>query len=620
MLEFEKPSYAVVENKGPLEIVVVRKGDSDGTIQVNFTTIPQTAKPEEDYTPVKGLLIFKAGETRKTIRVPIQNDNVREGTESFKVQLHDPSAGPEVSHFRGLGVWDSCLVTITDDDSTPGVLEFDKPSYTVIENVGTIEIGVVRKEGSDGRIRAKYDTKPKTAQPQQDFSPVSGDVIFEPGETRKTIRIPIRNDNVKEKSESFEVQLHDPSAGPEVFNFRGLGVRDSVLVTITDDDSTPGVLEFEKPFYKVIENEGHVELEVVRKEGSDGRLRVEYKTIFQSAKPVVDFSPVSDYLIFEPGQTRKTIRVPITNDNAKEDTETFKVQLFNPTALSEAFNFKGLGTRNSCLVIITDDDSTPGVLEFEKPSYTVIENVGTMEIGIMRKEGSDGRIRARYDTKPKTAQPQEDFSPVSGDIIFEPGETRKTIRIPIRNDNVKEKSESFEVQLHDPSAEPEVFNFRGLGVRDSVLVTIRDDDSTSGVLEFEKPFYTVAENEGILEVGVVRKEGSDGRVRVGYKTVNKTALSGEDFTSVFGHLIFEPGEIRKTIHVTIKNDKVKENLENFEIQLFDPTALSEVFNFRGFGKRHSTLVTIEDDDSKIASDVLFPLKLLYSFQGIETTG
>ncbi|GFT26660.1 g-protein coupled receptor 98 [Trichonephila clavipes] len=120
---------------------------------------------------------------------------------------------------------------------TPGILEFEKPSYAVLENVGTVEIGIVRKEGSDGRISAKYNTKPRTAQPQEDFSPVSGDVIFEPGEIRKTIRIPIRNDNVKESSESFEVQLHDASAGPEVLNFRGLGVRDSVVVTIRDDDT-----------------------------------------------------------------------------------------------------------------------------------------------------------------------------------------------------------------------------------------------------------------------------------------------------------------------------------------------------------------------------------------------
>ncbi|GFT26663.1 g-protein coupled receptor 98 [Trichonephila clavipes] len=135
---------------------------------------------------------------------------------------------------------------------------------------------------------------------------------------------------------------------------------------------------------------------------------------------------------------------------------------------------------------------------------------------------------------------------------------------------------------------------------------MRIKKSTSGVLEFEKPFYTVVENEGTLEIGVVRKEGSDGRIRVGYQTMNKTAKSGEDFLPVFGHLIFEPGQTRKTIQINIKNDDVKENLESFEVQLFDPTALSEVFNFRGLGKIHSIPVTIEDDDSKIlllASDV-----------------
>ncbi|GFT26657.1 hypothetical protein TNCV_3604621 [Trichonephila clavipes] len=243
-----------------------------------------------------------------------------------------------------------------DFTGTPGILEFEKPSYTVLENVGTMEIGIVRKEGSDGRLRARYNTKPRTALALVDFSPVSGDVIFEPGETRKTIRIPIRNDNVKESSENFEVQLHDPSVWPEVFNFRGLGVRDSVLVTIRDDDSTPGMLEIEKPLYRVMENEGNVELGVVRRAGSDGTIQVNFTIIPQTAKPGEDYTSVKGLLIFEPGQTRKTIRVPITNDNVKENPETFKVQLFDPSALSEVFNFKGLGSRNSCVVTIIDDD------------------------------------------------------------------------------------------------------------------------------------------------------------------------------------------------------------------------------------------------------------------------
>ncbi|GFT26658.1 hypothetical protein TNCV_3604631 [Trichonephila clavipes] len=246
--------------------------------------------------------------------------------------------------------------------------------------------------------------------------------------------------------------------------------------------------------------------------------------------------------------------------------------------------------------------STPGVLEFEKPSYTVLENVGTMEIGIVRKEGSDGRLRARYDTKPRTAQPQEDFSPVSGDVIFEPGETRKTIRIPIRNDNVKESSENFEVQLHEPSTVPEVFNFRGLGVRDSVLVTIRDDDSTPGILEFEKPFYTVLENVGAMEIGVVRKEGSDGRIRAKYDTKPKTAQALADFSPVSGEVIFEPGETSKTIRIPIRNDNIKESSESFEVQLHDASAGPEVLNFRGLGVRDSVLVTIRDDDRKNVVD------------------
>ncbi|GFS42650.1 g-protein coupled receptor 98 [Trichonephila inaurata madagascariensis] len=290
-----------------------------------------------------------------------------------------------------------------------------------------MEIGVVRKEGSDGRIRAKYDTKPKTAQALADFSPVSGDVIFEPGETRKTIR-------------------------------------------------TSGVLEFEKPFYTVVESVGIFQIGVVRKEGSDGQVRVGYQTVNKTAKSGEDFSPVFGHLTFEPGQTRKTIPITIKNDDVKENLESFEVQLFDPTALSEVFNFRGLGKIHSVPVTIEDDDMTPGTLELEEPIIIVSEGVRQMLVWVNRVGGTDGQIRCRYRTIPKTAVPGVDYEPNFGELIFQPGETRHVIKFRIINDLIREPLKNFQIELFDAQAGPGVLNFRGLGTKKTSLVTIADDD------------------------------------------------------------------------------------------------------------------------------------------------
>src|SRR5262249_22767771 len=57
-----------------------------------------------------GTLTFAPGETSKTVLVPTINDNVGEGTETFTVNLSNPT-GATIAHGQGTG-------TILDDDAT----------------------------------------------------------------------------------------------------------------------------------------------------------------------------------------------------------------------------------------------------------------------------------------------------------------------------------------------------------------------------------------------------------------------------------------------------------------------------------------------------------------------
>ncbi|GFS78823.1 adhesion G-protein coupled receptor V1, partial [Nephila pilipes] len=598
LLELEKPSYEVSEGVGIVHINVVRIGGSDGEIRVKYQTVAKTASAVTDFLPTKGELIFKEGEIRKSIRVPILNDNIREPSKSFDVQLIDPIPGIGVINFRGLGPRFTTTVTINDDDMTPGLLEFENPTYTVAESVGSLQVVVVRTRGSDGQIRVKYQTRPQTALAGIDFIPVSGELIFNERETKKSIFIQIIDDNVKEPTKSFDIQLLNPSAGQGVINFIGLGQRHITKVFIKDDDMIPGFLEFEKSTFDVSENTGTVTVTVLRVGGSDGQIRVRYQTVPKSALPGVDFTPVTGELVFNEGETRKTIAVQIKDDIIKEPMKNFEIHLLDPTPAPEVINFRGLGERERIVINIHDDDSSPGFLEFEKPFYTIVENVGTVEIVVVRIGGSDGRIRVRYQTKPQTAQPEEDFTSVSGELVFESGETRKTIRIPIRNDNIRENSESFEVLLLDPTAGPEVVNFRGLGQKQSVIVTIIDDDMKPGFLELEEPSYVVSEGVQTLQIVVVRVGGSEGQIRCRYRTTAKTALAGKDFQPGIGELVFEHGETRKTISIKIVNDRIREPIKNFEVQLFDPQPGRGVVNFKGLGVKIKSLITIADDDTR----------------------
>ncbi|XP_055951404.1 adhesion G-protein coupled receptor V1-like [Argiope bruennichi] len=589
-LEIEQSSYEVPENTGQVQISVIRLDGKDGQIKVRYRTIARSAEAQTDFLPVEGELVFEDGEDRKFIVVQILNDNVRESAEVFDVQLSQPTAGQEVLNFRGLGSRFTAAVTIQDDDTTPGILEFDRTTYFVQENEGLMQVVVVRKDGSDGQIRCQYQTRPKSAVPGSDFAPVQGELVFEHGETTKVIPIQILEDSIRETTESFEIVLMELTQGRQ----RVLGQIQTTEVVISDNDLKPGFVEFEKTFYDVSERDGTLNVIVKRVDGTDGQIRVGYVTTPKTALPGFDFIPIQGELIFEDGEKSKALQIQIRDDNQKESMENFEIELVNPdTRLS----FRNSGQKLKALVTINDDDWTLGFFEFEKVSYTVMENEETVNVKVIRLGGSDGQISVGYQTIPQTAQPSSDFQPISGQLVFDNGETEKIIQVPILNDGVREKTETFEIQLLDPTPPQGFPNFRGLGQKRSAVVTIFDDDGNPGFLELEEPTYVVSEGIRTLHVVVKRKGGSDGRVKCRYQTTAKTALAGIDFEPGTGELIFEDGETEKTIDIRIFNDMIKESIKSFEVQLLDPLPAPGIVNFRVIGSRMKTLITIADDDT-----------------------
>ena len=62
------------------------------TVTVDYATADGTAMQPDDYTNTSGMLTFNAGETEKTVSVPIVDDSVEDGGETFTFTLSNPSA------------------------------------------------------------------------------------------------------------------------------------------------------------------------------------------------------------------------------------------------------------------------------------------------------------------------------------------------------------------------------------------------------------------------------------------------------------------------------------------------------------------------------------------------
>lgn len=95
-LKFSATSTTIGENAFA-KVTISRVGGSRGAISISYATNDGSAKSGEDYTSTTGTVTFQAGETAKTILVPVLADtNLGEAEEYFTVNLNSPTGGASI--------------------------------------------------------------------------------------------------------------------------------------------------------------------------------------------------------------------------------------------------------------------------------------------------------------------------------------------------------------------------------------------------------------------------------------------------------------------------------------------------------------------------------------------
>ena len=95
---------------------MTRAGDASGPATVNFNTFDESqaghASQKSDYEIALGKVSFAPGETSKTVRILIVNDNFVEGDEMVNLALSNPTGTG-----AGLGTPNQAELRIVDNDS-----------------------------------------------------------------------------------------------------------------------------------------------------------------------------------------------------------------------------------------------------------------------------------------------------------------------------------------------------------------------------------------------------------------------------------------------------------------------------------------------------------------------
>lgn len=157
-----------------------------------------------------------------------------------------------------------------------------------------------------------------------------------------------------------------------------------------------------------------------------------------------DFRRKSKQLTFAPGQTSKTISVTVRGDTSYERPEFFCVRLTDVTDNARFSERLALGT-------ITDNDKRPRVSINDvriKEGQTGRRKV-TFTVSLSGT--SHKKVTVRYTTEDFTAVESDDYLYESGSVKFQKGATRKRVSVWVLGDRQRERTESFVVNLHDPT-------------------------------------------------------------------------------------------------------------------------------------------------------------------------
>jgi len=296
---------------------------------------------------------------------------------------------------------------------------------------------VTLSKAAAGAVTVQYATADGTGVAGSDYDARTGTLTFQPGETTKTVSVPVRGDTLVEADERFALVLSAP-AGATLADDRGEAL-------IRNDDATPALPSLALGDATVIEGDKGstvARFSVVLSGASAVPVTVVVATADGTAKAGADYVARTATLTFNPGETVKAFDVSVLGDRAAEGTEAFQVRLSGAKGAAIA---DGLGAGT-----ILDNDVVP---DLRTSDVRLVEgDAGTTDavFTVALSQASGRTVTVGYATADGTAKAGSDYTAATGTLTFNPGETAKTVSVAVTGDLAAEADEAFLLRLAKP--------------------------------------------------------------------------------------------------------------------------------------------------------------------------
>ncbi|WP_312772289.1 putative Ig domain-containing protein [Pseudoxanthomonas mexicana] len=432
-----------------LTYTVTRSLNLTSPTTVNITT-SGTATSGVDYTGGVATVVIPAGATTATITINPTVDGTVEADETVILTV---AAGTGYT----VGVPASATGNILNDD-VPSATISVSPANVAEDGAPNLVYTVSLNQASFSALSINY-TIGGTATNGTDYATIASPLVIPAGNTTGTITVNPTADATIEANETVILTLN-AGAGYTV------GVPNSATGTILNDDLPNLAIN------DVTANEGNAGITnftftvSLSAPAGPGGVTFDIATANGSATAGIDYvtSSLTGQTI-PAGSSTYTFTVQVNGDTANEPSETFFVNVTN-VVNAVVVDGQGVGT-------VVNDDPLPSL---SIDDVSVVEgNAGTVNavFTVTLSAASGQTATVLYATADGTATQPADYTSTSGSLTFTPGQTTRTLTVPVIGETVPEANETFFVNLSG-AANATISDNQGVGTitNDDVPVTV----------------------------------------------------------------------------------------------------------------------------------------------------
>ncbi len=226
-----------------------------------------------------------------------------------------------------------------------------------------------------------------------------------------------------------------------------------------------------------------------------------------------------------------------------------------------------------------------GEPRLEINDLTIAEgNSGTKiaTFNVLLSPASAQTATVNFATANNTASSGSDYVATSGTLTFAPGQQSQSVSVTTNGDTALEPNESFFVNLSN-ATNATISDNQGTG-------TINNDDAQPTISINNTSLSEGNSGTALATFSVSLSNASSQTITVNYQTANGTATAGPDYVAASGTVTFTPGQLTRTINVTVNGETVFEPDETFNVDLSGATNAT-IADAQGVG-------TIGNDDAQ----------------------